>query len=130
MSRHGLDSPILRFPTDGALAANRLVVLGSDGFPDLASATSENAIGATLGAIGGAADQNRGVLIALRNKPGVIEVEVAAGVTLAIGAIAYQANDGKLSDTGTVRAGVCTTGGTAGQTIELLSDCGFAFAAP
>jgi hypothetical protein len=131
MARHGLTEPVQRFPTSGALAAaNRFVKLDSSGFLQLADEDDENAIGVGQNNVGAAANANCGVRVQLLNGPGLVEVEVAATVTLESGDIAYRAADGKVSDTGTVRAGVCLTGGSAGSIVELLPDCNYAFAAP
>lgn len=130
MSRFGLHDGVQRYATDGALPAHRIVKLGSDGFPDLAGAADENSIGVTRGAVDAATDSNRGPSIALRNNPGLKLVEVAAGASLEPGDVGYQAANGMLSDSGTVRAGVCHTGGTQGDLVELQMDAGFAYAAP
>jgi hypothetical protein len=120
MPRYGLDDGQLRFPTDGALAANRLVKLGSDGFPDLADDDDTNVIGSTLNSAAGAADINRGVVVALKSKAGVLEVEVAGGETITRGDLAFQATGGMIAAAGTIVAGIALVGGTAGQLVEIL----------
>ena len=120
MPRHGLTEPTPRFATAGSIAANRIVKLASDGTLSLAGAADENAIGATT--VGAATGLNTGPPVHLKTAPGVALVEVAAAVTITRGNVAYQAASGKVADTGTVRAGVAITGGTAGELIEVLFD--------
>ncbi|MFO0791930.1 MAG: hypothetical protein U0805_20910 [Pirellulales bacterium] len=121
MGRHGLTEPAQRFPTGASsIAANRIVKLASDNTLALAGASDENAIGVTRGACAANAPLDSGSLVTLFSNGGGEYVEVAAGETVTRGNVVYQAASGKVAATGTVRAGIAGSSGTAGELIELL----------
>jgi hypothetical protein len=124
MPGFGLNHYERRFPTATGVSANRFVKLGSDGNLVHAAATDLNVIGVSLGACGATTNVNAGALVALRNRPGCVDVEIAAAQTLQSGDIAYQAANGMVqsSTTGAARAGLVIKGGATGQIAEILLD--------
>jgi hypothetical protein len=105
--------------TPGPLPPNRVVTLDA-GYLALAADDDEDAIGFTI------VDPSAFLLfrqaVATRPTFSNVELEVAAGVTITPSEIVYQAADGMISDSGTIRVGVALGGGTAGEIVEVVPE--------
>jgi len=84
------------------------VKIDGNGDLQLAGATDENAIGFTAAGL-----YERDALP--RTYHDAIELEIAAGNTIASGDVVNQADDGKIQSGGTVRVGVAIRGGSGGD---------------
>ena len=121
-----------QFACGGAISANRLVKLNSSRQIEHCGASDANCIGATVGPpapdtteIGGVATGAQpfatGPIVVRKVEEFYLDVVVAAGDSLAAGGIAYQAADGKVASSGTVRVGVVMTGAAAGAVAQIMA---------
>ena len=95
-----------QFEVASPLPFGRVVKLDSSGELQLAGASDANAIGYT----GRTHDDPSGGYfqdVLPKCYPDAVRLEIASGDSLDPGEIAYQAADGKVASTGTVRIGVC-----------------------
>ncbi|TWT76093.1 hypothetical protein Pla123a_28820 [Posidoniimonas polymericola] len=102
-----LTEPLAWFPASERLPGARLVRLDGSGELALAAAASTDVIAATLPS--DALHGDGPTRVAMRSAAAVLVVEASGEVTL--GAV-YQAADGKVAASGTVRVGVAITAAT------------------
>ena len=116
--------------TDDSIPPRRLVIMDSDGTLSLAAATSDNVIGVVDTAektivfgfeAGGWSDFSTGLHVYLLPSARQPLVDVATGDTIDPGDIVFQANDGKVASTGTVRFGVSITAGNDTTPVRVVT---------
>jgi hypothetical protein len=118
MPRHNLDGRTQWLPTNGALAANRVIKLGADGFLALAGAADANAVGFSGGGTGAAKDSFPFIV---RNCQGAVELETTGAITR--GDVVNQAANGMVqSGGGTIRVGIAWTSVGAPGIVEVMPD--------
>jgi len=104
-------------PNAGPLPYARLVKITA-GYLALVDAADTNALGA-IQLPPGAPDYASAAQFVTRFADGQLLLEIAAGVGITQGQEVFQADGGKIADTGTVRVGVADRSGTAGQVIRV-----------
>jgi len=104
-SEYGMQSPTRRFPTDAAMAIDRLVKVDANGFAQYAGAADANMVGCTQCDVNAAVPVANGMVVLLKGR-GVCDVDIAAAEVLTVGSPCYQAASGKVAAAGANRAGI------------------------